>query len=118
MLPRRIQFLKSSGRFAPLVSKSRRSRARLVIYFADEKPTCNERTDEETALTMKEQKTDKCPRCGEGRLRRFDELSEEEQEVTRCLPASADYAADERRATHTWCSKCWYEATQARSLET
>ena len=50
-----------------------------------------------------------CPRCGTGRLRRFDELSEEECEVVKRLPASAEYSAKEREARHRWCTKCWYE---------
>jgi hypothetical protein len=27
----------------------------------------------------------------------------------RRLPASADYTASEREATHRWCPRCWYE---------
>jgi hypothetical protein len=53
--------------------------------------------------------TDKCTRCGEGRLRPWHELTEEEREVTRRLPASADYSTDERRARHRWCTLCWHE---------
>ena len=52
-----------------------------------------------------------CPRCGIARLRRFDELSEEEREVVKRLPASADYSFDEREARHRWCTRCWYEDT-------
>lgn len=66
---------------------------------------------------MNNQNRERCPRCGEGRLRRFDELSEEEREVARRLPASADYAASERHATHGWCTKCWYEATEPAPRE-
>ncbi|PYS64990.1 MAG: hypothetical protein DMF74_05225 [Acidobacteria bacterium] len=51
----------------------------------------------------------KCPRCGEGRLLSWRVLSEEEREVVRRLPASADYSLDERKATHRWCTRCWYE---------
>jgi hypothetical protein len=43
-------------------------------------------------------------------MRTWDELSDEEQEVVNRLPASADYPAAERRATHQWCTRCWYEA--------
>ena len=50
-----------------------------------------------------------CPRCGTTRLCRFDELNEEEREVVKRLPASADYSAKEREATHRWCTRCWYE---------
>ncbi|HEX8890757.1 MAG TPA: hypothetical protein VF779_16525 [Pyrinomonadaceae bacterium] len=59
----------------------------------------------------------KCPRCGMGRLRGWDELNDEEQEVVRRLPASADYSLDERRATHRWCTNCWHEETQGKSLD-
>ena len=47
-------------------------------------------------------------------MRTWDELSEEEQEVVRRLPASADYSAAERQGTHQWCTRCWYEATEGR----
>jgi len=49
-----------------------------------------------------------CPRCG-GRLQSWSELSEEEREIVRRLPASADYKLDERKARHRWCVRCWYE---------
>ena len=52
-----------------------------------------------------------CPRCQEGVLQTWEELSAEEQEVVKRLPASADYAAAERQGTHQWCTRCWYEAT-------
>lgn len=53
---------------------------------------------------------DKCTRCGEGRLRSWQELSEEEREVTRRLPSNADYSLEERRTRHRWCTRCWHEA--------
>jgi hypothetical protein len=49
-----------------------------------------------------------CPRC-DGRLQSWSELSEEEREIVRRLPASVDYNLDERKATHRWCAHCWYE---------
>lgn len=55
--------------------------------------------------------SNQCPRCGERRLRAWSDLSEEEREVVRRLPASADYAPEERKATHRWCTRCWYEAS-------
>ncbi len=67
---------------------------------------------------MEAQFNDRCPRCGEERLREWDELSEEEQEVVRRLPASADYAFGEREATHRWCVNCWYEATEGAQCDT
>jgi hypothetical protein len=58
---------------------------------------------------MNFQNTHNCPRCGEGRLRSWRELGDEEREVVRRLPASADFTQDERTATHQWCTRCWYE---------
>jgi len=51
----------------------------------------------------------RCPRCHEGRLQVWDELSDDEHEVVRRLPASADYTANEREQMHRWCTRCWYE---------
>ena len=52
-----------------------------------------------------------CPRCHESEMRTWNELSDDEREVARRLPAAGDYAAAERQATHQWCPRCWYEAT-------
>ena len=55
--------------------------------------------------------TDKCPRCHEEALRTWDELSDEEREVVKRLPAAAEYRAAERQAMHQWCTRCWHEST-------
>jgi hypothetical protein len=52
---------------------------------------------------------DRCPRCGVGRLQSWRELGDEEREMVRRLPASADYSLEERKARHRWCTRCWYE---------
>jgi hypothetical protein len=52
----------------------------------------------------------RCPRC-EGRLRSWNELSDEEREMTKRLPATAEYSLDERKARHRWCRRCWFEET-------
>jgi len=52
-----------------------------------------------------------CPRCGERQMRSWSELSEDEREVVKRLPASADYSLEERQTRHRWCTRCWYEAT-------
>lgn len=52
---------------------------------------------------------DACPRCGEGRLKAWYELSDEERETARRLPDSADFNLDERAARHRFCTRCWYE---------
>jgi ribosomal protein S27AE len=56
-----------------------------------------------------------CPRCGAGRLRAWSELNDEERELVRRLPASAEYSLEERKATHQWCTRCWYETSAGAS---
>lgn len=55
------------------------------------------------------QATDICPRCREGRLRVWYELTEEEREVVKRLPASADLPLEGRAARRRWCAQCWHE---------
>ncbi|HEY1403834.1 MAG TPA: hypothetical protein VGB05_06890 [Pyrinomonadaceae bacterium] len=58
-----------------------------------------------------------CPRCDAPRLRAWGELSEEEREVVRRLPASADFTLAERAARHRrWCVRCWHEETGGARL--
>jgi ribosomal protein S27AE len=52
----------------------------------------------------------KCSRCGDGIIRTWDELTEDEQEVVKRLPGSYDYEAEERKTLHRWCTRCWYES--------
>ena len=51
----------------------------------------------------------RCPRCGEGPLRAWYELSEEERDVALRLPGAADFTAAERAARHLFCTRCWFE---------
>ena len=51
----------------------------------------------------------RCPKCGEERLKTWDELKDDEREVVRRLPGSADYGIDERTSMHRWCARCWHE---------
>ena len=51
----------------------------------------------------------KCPRCDTARIKAWDELNDEEREVVKRLPASADYSLEERKALHRWCTRCWFE---------
>jgi hypothetical protein len=50
-----------------------------------------------------------CPRCGGGPLKAWYELSEEEREAVKRLPASADTSLEERAARGRWCTRCWDE---------
>jgi len=45
-------------------------------------------------------------------VRAWSELDEEQREVVRRLPASADYSHAERAARHRWCVRCWHEETR------
>jgi len=50
-----------------------------------------------------------CPRCEKRGLKRWTDLSDEEREVVKRLPLSAEYSLEERKASHRWCTRCWYE---------
>ena len=52
---------------------------------------------------------ERCPRCENPRLKSWSELNDEEREVVKRLPQSAEYSLEERQATHRWCMRCWYE---------
>ena len=52
-----------------------------------------------------------CPRCGQGPLKAWYELSTDEREVARRLPASAELPIEERAARRRWCTRCWHEET-------
>jgi hypothetical protein len=65
----------------------------------------------------KDQTGTSCPRCGEGTLRGWDELGEEERMVADRLPESIDYSPGERQAMHRWCVNCWYEETESEACE-
>ena len=58
---------------------------------------------------MNNEKPTNCPRCAEGRMRTWQELTDDEREVAARLPGAADYRAAERETTHRWCTRCWYE---------
>ena len=51
----------------------------------------------------------KCLRCDKPVLKTWAELNDEEREVVKRLPASADYSLEERKASHRWCTRCWFE---------
>lgn len=59
----------------------------------------------------------KCPRCLEGKLRGWEELSKEQQLVARRMTEAVDYSHAERRATHRWCTNCWYEETESQEQQ-
>jgi hypothetical protein len=58
---------------------------------------------------MKESLNTTCPRCEKRGLKRWIELNDEQREVVKRLPASANFDLSERQETHRWCTRCWYE---------
>jgi hypothetical protein len=46
-------------------------------------------------------------------MKSWSELTDEEREVVRRLPASTELTPAERQATHEWCTRCWYEKKAA-----
>lgn len=59
-----------------------------------------------------------CPRCHASSLQAWSVLNDEEREVVKRLPASADYSVEERQARHRWCTRCWFEDTGGESQQT
>ena len=55
--------------------------------------------------------SNKCPRCDNHQLRRWEELNDDEREVVKRLPAAASFQSNERQSRHRWCTRCWYEQT-------
>ena len=53
----------------------------------------------------------RCLRC-DGFTRTWKELTEEEREVVKRLPASAEYTPAERQTMHRWCTRCWNETVK------
>ena len=52
----------------------------------------------------------RCPRCENGRMKRWTELNAEEKILAERLPLSAEYTRRERE-THLFCPRCWFEQT-------
>ncbi|MCA1613551.1 MAG: hypothetical protein LC800_05210 [Acidobacteria bacterium] len=65
------------------------------------------RSDDSTEMRTTD---DDCPACGATRLRAWGELSEEEREVARRLPAPAG-----REARRRFCVRCWHEEDEDRA---
>ncbi len=66
---------------------------------------------------INDQSETKCPRCGEGQLRDWNELSDEERMIVQRMPESVDYTPGEREAMHRWCMNCGYEETESEPCD-
>ena len=54
-----------------------------------------------------------CPKCGKARMKPWDELTDEQKFLVERLPGSAEFTP-ERRKTHRFCVRCWYEDSRSR----
>jgi hypothetical protein len=59
---------------------------------------------------------DRCPRCGEGSMKSWQELQDEEKEVVKRLPASAEEDAAQRQRLNRWCTRCWHESRREETM--
>ena len=58
----------------------------------------------------------RCTRCGEGTIKGWSELTDEEREVVKRLPAAADYDRAELQTMPQWCTRCWNESVEDETL--
>jgi len=52
-----------------------------------------------------------CPRCQQAKMKRLENLTNEEKFLAERLPMSATYARRERE-THLFCPRCWHEEAE------
>ncbi|MDQ4122449.1 MAG: hypothetical protein M3209_13505 [Acidobacteriota bacterium] len=57
---------------------------------------------------MQNFKENVCPRCGNQKLKGWNELTEDEKILVEKLSLSAELRIDARRGNR-WCARCWYE---------
>ncbi len=57
----------------------------------------------------------RCRRCGEGTIKSWSELTDEEREVVKRLPGAADYGTEERAWMPQWCTRCWFESVSKQT---
>jgi hypothetical protein len=58
----------------------------------------------------------RCTRCGEGTIKSWSELTDEEREVVKRLPGAADYEEADPQSMPQWCTRCWYESVGDETL--
>lgn len=51
-----------------------------------------------------------CPKCRNGRLKNWEELTADEKFVAERLPMSAEFSAEDRKQ-HFFCTNCLFETT-------
>ena len=58
----------------------------------------------------------RCTRCGEGTIKSWSELTDEEREVVKRLPTAAGRHAGDGQLMPQWCTRCWYESVGDETL--
>jgi ribosomal protein S27AE len=49
-----------------------------------------------------------CPRCGALKMKKWDELSDEQRFLVERLPLNTDFTIEQRKK-HRFCERCWFE---------
>ncbi|CAN5690786.1 hypothetical protein BH20ACI4_BH20ACI4_23050 [soil metagenome] len=49
-----------------------------------------------------------CPKCGSPKIKRWDELTEDEKFMVERLPGAGEFSSEERRR-HRFCARCFFE---------
>ena len=55
-----------------------------------------------------------CPRCREGRLKSWNELSDEQRMLAERLPYNTGFSSAQRKK-HRFCERCWFESVNDQS---
>lgn len=59
---------------------------------------------------METNAANRCPKCHEGLMQSWHELSDEEKDVVQRFPHFGYYSPAERESMHRWCTRCWHES--------
>jgi ribosomal protein S27AE len=49
-----------------------------------------------------------CPQCGALKMKKWDELSDEQRFLVERLPLNTDFIIEQRKK-HRFCERCWFE---------
>jgi ribosomal protein L37E len=59
--------------------------------------------------------TKNCPKCDYPRLKRWEDLTDEQKFLAERLPGSAEFSRKERK-NHLFCTRCWHEIPADENL--
>lgn len=55
-----------------------------------------------------------CPKCGSPKIKRWDELTDDERFLIERLPAPNNFSSEERRR-NLFCARCFYESQETEA---